>query len=92
MARAHLWIIFDLTGKSQMTIVNDLLTPYTRELYKKYHDQVKIDTEAFENTALTSIDMFVIQRNVPYPVTVPSFPQLTVHDRLDYGQKMSPDN
>jgi hypothetical protein len=83
---------FDLTGKSQMTIVNDLLTPYTRELYKKYHDQVKIDTEAFENTALTSIDMFVIQRNVPYPVTVPSFPQLTVHDRLDYGQKMSPDN
>jgi hypothetical protein len=32
--------------------------------------------------------MFVIQRNVPYPVVVPSFPTLTIHDKLDYGKKM----
>ncbi len=33
--------------------------------------------------------MFVIQRNVPYPVMVPSFPTLTMHDKLDYGKKMT---
>jgi hypothetical protein len=79
---------FDLTGKSQLQTVQDVLTPYSRKLYQKYNDRIKINTDVFEQTALTAIDMFVIQKNVPYPVTVPSFPQVTTHDKLDYGKKM----
>ena len=51
-------------------------------------DQILINTEEFEKTNLTSVDMFVIQTNVPYPVMVPSFPKVTTHDKLDFGSKM----
>ncbi len=77
---------FDTSGKDQMAIINTYLNPYVKQLQKKYSDKIRINTGIFENTGLTSIDMFVIQTNVPYPVMVPSFPQLTTHDKLDYGQ------
>jgi hypothetical protein len=69
--------------------VQEHLDPYVRELLQKYDGQIAIDTEILEQTELTSVDMFVIQKNVPFPVIVPSFPQLTTHDKLDFGQKMS---
>jgi len=79
----------DTAGKSEMEIITDVLTPYTMELTAKYGSDIGINTDALEKAQLTGIDMFVIQRNVPYPVIVPSFPALTVHDKLDYGKKMT---
>lgn len=78
-------------GKNEMQIVSEDLTPYIMDLTQKYRNKIAINTDAFENIKLTAIDMFVIQRDVPYPVMVPSFPMLTVHDKLDYGKKMNPD-
>jgi hypothetical protein len=68
--------------------VTTYLDPYVDSLRQKYSSQVLINTDAFEKIKLTSVDMFVIQRNVPFPVLVPEFPQLTTHNKLDYGQKM----
>jgi len=78
----------DTAGKSEMEIISDDLTPFTQELTNRYQAEIEINTDAFEDIQLTGIDMFVIQRNVPYPVMVPSFPTLTMHDKLDYGRKM----
>ena len=79
---------FAIADKDQMYIIKEYLNPYVKQLYSKYSEKIKINTGDFENTNLTSIDMFVIQKNVPYPVIVPSFPQITTHDKLDYGSRM----
>lgn len=64
------------------------LNPYVDELQSKYNDQIEINIDAFENIKLTRIDMFVTQRDQPYPVVVPSFPMVTTDNRLDYGKRM----
>ncbi|MBN2414560.1 hypothetical protein JXO52_01895 [bacterium] len=69
------------------TLENDL-DPYIRSLMQRYSDRIEIDTDAFEAITLSRIDSFMLQRNVPFPVMVPSFPIVTTHDRLDYGRKM----
>lgn len=74
--------------KQTMAILQEYLNPYLAELRRKYQDQIEINTDAFEKIKLTRIDMFVLQKNVPFPVVVPAFPVLTTHDRLDYGRKM----
>jgi hypothetical protein len=78
---------FDTTDTDQMIILEKYLNPYIKELQQKYNDQIIINTDDFESTDLTDIDMFVIQTNVPYPVIVPSFPQFTTLNKLDYGRK-----
>jgi hypothetical protein len=74
-------------GKDYMDIITQNLNPYIDSLQAKYNNVIEVDTDAFENIKLTRIDMFVIQRNAPFPVIVPSFPLLTTDNRLDYGRK-----
>jgi hypothetical protein len=57
-------------------------------LQSKYSKNIKINTGAFEKIELTSTDMVVNQRGLPYPIVVPMFPILTSDDRLDYGSKL----
>lgn len=57
-------------------------------LNQKYSDQIFINVEAFNKIQLTKIDVLALQENVPFPVYVPQFPQLTTHSSLDYGQRM----
>ncbi len=71
-----------------MVLIEDHLNRYVDSLQAKYHDRIEIDTDKFEQITLTRIDMFVLQRNVPFPIIVPSFPLLTTDNRLDYGRKM----
>jgi hypothetical protein len=80
---------FNIKGRSELDIIVEKLNPYFNELQKKYNDIVEIDIELFEKINLTSIDMFVIQKNAPFPVIVPGFPQLTTDHSLDYGKKIS---
>ena len=44
---------------------------------------------AFEKIRLTQTDMIVIQRGVPYPIMVPSFPVLTSDNKLNYGKSFN---
>ena len=75
-------------GLKNSDIIRTYLDPYVAQLRQKYADQIQINTDAFEKIHLTRIDMFAFQPNQAFPVVVPSFPQLTTHNKLDYGRKM----
>ena len=75
--------------KTQMKILKEDLNPYIRELQRKYANQIEINTDEFEKIHLTRIDMMVLQKNVPFPIMVPSFPVVTTLNKLDYGRKMA---
>jgi len=75
-------------GNNYMKAIKNYLNPYVDSLQQKYNDLIEINIDVFEKIKLTNIDMFVIQRNVPYPIVSPSFPVLTTDNKLDYGRKM----
>lgn len=78
----------DIKGLSQFDIVEKYLEAINQNLREKYSKQIFIDMKAFEKIKLTKIDVLVLQENVPFPVYVPQFPQLTTYHSLDYGRKM----
>lgn len=63
----------------------DHFGPVIDSLQQAYSSQIKINMDVFETLELTSTDMVVTQRGIPYPIVVPSFPILTSDNRLDYG-------
>ncbi|NQV38527.1 MAG: hypothetical protein HQ509_11055 [Candidatus Marinimicrobia bacterium] len=70
---------------STVETIENVLNPVVDSLQTKYSYQIKIDTDLFESIELTSIDMMVLQPQMPYPVVVPTFPVFTTDSRLDYG-------
>jgi len=77
-----------ISHKLDEELISLHLNPYIRELQQKYKDQIQINTDAFEKIKLTHVDMFVVESNVPFPVKVPTFPQITTLSLLDYGKRM----
>jgi len=77
-------------NKEHLAVIDQYLNPYLDSLQMVYSDQIEINTEQFEKLKLSSIDMFVTQQNVPYPILVPDFPILTTDNRLDYGNILVP--
>ena len=75
--------------KNSIKVIEDDLNPYLEQLRNKYNGMIEINTDEFEKLQLTNIDMFVIQKNVPFPIVVPNFPVITTHNKLDYGKKMT---
>ena len=65
------------------------LDTYIDKLQEKYSDVIEINIEEYKKIKLTSIDFLALQKNVPYPIIVPSFPQITTDYHLDYGKEMS---
>ncbi len=74
--------------ENALTVITQYLNPYIDALQQKYSDTIEVNVEAFNRIQLSRIDMFVRQDNVPFPIYVPSFPQLTTNYKLDYGRKM----
>ena len=72
----------------QIDIVTKYLNPYADSLRRKYSDCIEVNVNEFNNIQLTGVPMFVLEGNVPFPVFVPSFPQLTTYKWLNYGKKM----
>ena len=62
------------------------MNPIVDSLQETYHEKIQINMDAFEKIKLTQTDMMVIQRGVPYPIMVPSFPVLTSDNKLNYGK------
>jgi len=73
---------------NSVKIIQQYLEPYVGQLREKYKDQIEVNVAAFDSLKLTRIDMFAWQTNVPFPIIVPAFPQVTMYHRLDYGQPM----
>lgn len=68
--------------------IQNYLNPHIDTLQHKYSDVIEVNVEEFDKIKLTRVDMFATQSNVPYPVLVPAFPQLTTDHNLDYGKEM----
>lgn len=79
---------FNLANTKIENIFEQYLNPYFQSLLKKYSDQIQINVEEYNKIKLSRIDMFTTQPDVPYPIYVPVFPQLTTYNRMDYGSKM----
>jgi len=75
-------------SRNYLKVIETVLNPVVDSLQQKYAPQIEINTDLFEKIPITRIDMFVLQRNVPFGVVVPSFPLITTDNRLDYGRKM----
>jgi hypothetical protein len=63
------------------------LNPVVDKLQEQYSSQIFINFDLFDSVDLTSIDMFVTQEQVAYPIMVPSFPQIYTDHKFDYGNK-----
>jgi hypothetical protein len=74
--------------KDTLAVVTRYLNAHIDSLQQKYAGIIEVNVEAFNRIQLSRIDMFVRQDNVPFPIYVPSFPQLTTNHKLDYGRKM----
>ena len=77
--------------EDSFVLIQKYLNPYVDKLQQKFSDVTEINIKEFEKLNLTRTDMFVTQSNVPFPVMVPSFPQLTTDHKLDYGKRMEID-
>ena len=64
----------------------NFMNPKIDSLQESYSDKIQINMDAFEKIKLTQTDMMVIQRGVPYPIIVPSFPVITSDNKLNYGK------
>lgn len=79
----------DAFRANSVEVIESHLNAYVDSLLQRYRDRIEINVEAFENIQLTRVDMFVMQRNVPFPIVVPAFPAVTTRHRLDYGRRMA---
>ena len=68
---------------------DELITEIVDMLQSEYKDKIKINMELFESIEISNVDMFVTQKNVPYPVVVPKFPFYTDDSLIDYGSQLN---
>ncbi len=79
----------NLDSLNAVTTIKQYLDPYVAQLREKYKEAIEVNVAAYDSLKLTRIDMFAWQNNVPFPVVVPAFPQVTLYNRLDYGKPMA---
>lgn len=73
-----------------INIIENWLNPYIKQLQNQYSQDIELDVKRYNSLELSRIDMVAVQKNTPFPVIVPPFPQLTTESQLDYGCKMYP--
>ena len=72
---------------NEYKIIEKILNKELDALFSKYSDLILIDVDMFNKIQLSNIDMFAVNINQPYQLTVPPFPRLTTKINLDYGVK-----
>lgn len=70
-----------------MALIDSVFNPKVQELQKKYSEDIFVDVDLFNDLKLTRIDMIALQKQMPFPIVVPSFPQLTNTHQMNYGKK-----
>ena len=76
-------------SKDYLKVIDEFLNPYIDSLQTKYSEHIAVNMDILDEVELSRIDMFVLEKNVPYPIAVPNFPMLTTDNRIDYGRDMS---
>ena len=86
-SKRHIQLSFPEPVKMQQIL--DHYNPIIDSLQQAYSNKIQINTKALEELKLTTTDMMVTQKGIPYPIVVPAFPIVTTDDRLDYGSKLN---
>lgn len=76
-------------AKNYHAIIAEKLNPYIDQLQKRYYKKIELDFDEFENIALSSIDLFVKQSDMPFQYVVPLFPVITNDHMIEYVTKMN---
>ncbi|MBC8216278.1 MAG: hypothetical protein H8E64_07190 [Candidatus Marinimicrobia bacterium] len=66
------------------------LNPIVDSLQAVYSKIIELNMNNFESIELTSVDMTVSQKGVPYPIMVPAFPIITTDNILNFGRRINP--
>ena len=74
---------------STYRVIKNYLNPYIDSLQEKYSNHIEINVKEFNKIKLSRIDLFTFEQNVPYPIMVPNFPQITTDYNLNYGKRMN---
>ena len=82
------WGLSEAFAENPQAVLDTVLTPYVRGLFRRYSDEIEIDTDTFNALQLTRIHLFALRPDAPFRVVVPPFPMLTTQHRLDYGRKL----
>ncbi len=82
------WGLSEAFAENPQAVLDTVLTPYVRGLFRRYSDEIEIDTDTFNALQLTRIHLFALRPAAPFRVVVPPFPMLTTQHRLDYGRKL----
>lgn len=69
-----------------MNSIDGYFVKYVDSLQQKYGPKITINEAALNKIKLTTIDMFAIQPNMPYPVAIPGFPEYIQDSNFDYIQ------
>lgn len=75
----------DNSKQSSLELFDSVLNPHVKLLQKKYSDDIVVDINLFNSINLTRTDMIALQKEMPFPIVVPSFPQITDLHQMDYG-------
>ena len=86
-SKRHIQLSFPESADMQQIL--DHYNPIIDSLQQVYSNKIQINTRLLEDLKLTTTDMMVTQKGVPYPIIVPGFPIITTDDRLDYGSKLN---
>ncbi len=80
-----------ISSSNSIPFIEGYMNPIIDSLQTVYSSDIYINFDVYEAVSITHIDMFVAQDNVPYPVLVPPFPQITTDHIFDYGSKLESD-
>lgn len=63
--------------------MNDLeyLDRKVRDLRNAYKNKIQVNTKMLAQTDIADVQLFALQKNVPFPLATPGFPLLTLDDR-----------
>ena len=77
----------EATALNPAELFDTVLNPHVKELQKKHSKSIFVNIDLFNEINLTNIDMIALQKEMPFPIVVPSFPLVTNLHQLDYGVK-----
>ncbi len=75
----------DTTDPMRQYKLQEAFRDYLNNLREKYHDEIQVNMDAFEELEITNTQLFVMQNQVPYPIAVPNWPMFDTENKVDYN-------
>ncbi len=74
----------DTTDPYRQQRLRKAFDAYLEELRNKYNEEIYVDLDTFNDIEFNKTQLFVTQQSVPYPIAVPSWPQFSTENSVDF--------